>query len=218
MRWLVGGLLGLGAVSWWLPSGPVVAVLRLALGLGAAAALLGVGLGWLLAFGAYSLGVSSVRWAARGAEVLLALPWVVFMGLFAQGWRGEVRFMAALGLLLAARSGVALLDAARALEVAPCFEGVRALGGRRSRVFTRHLGPWLVPLTLRLGVEGAAAAAPLDLLLSFAGVGSGLQAELAQAALAGQRRGELLLACGSAAVLGGLLVALGERGARVRGD
>jgi hypothetical protein len=85
-------------------------------------------------------------------------------------------------------------------------------------VFSRHLGPWLAPLALRLGVEGAAAAAPLDLLLSFAGVGSGLQAELAQAALAGQRRGELLLACGSAAVLGGLLVALGERGARVRGD
>ena len=216
MRWSVLALAALALAAWVLPPGPLVAVLRLGLGLGAASALLGVGLGWLLAWVAYGLGVSTVRWFARGAEALLAVPWLIFLGLFGQGWRGELRFVVAYALVLAARSCVVLLEEARSLEVEPFLEGARALGARRGAIFSRYLGPWLAPTAARLVAGGAAAAPPLDLLLSLAGVGSGLQGELARAASAGQARGDLLLACGGAAALAAALLALAERTGRPR--
>ncbi|MCS6898890.1 MAG: hypothetical protein RMJ98_04065 [Myxococcales bacterium] len=211
MKWVLLALGLLAVVAWGLPSGPLVAVLRLGLGLGLVAALVGVGLGGLLVGVAFAFGRASVRWFARGTEVLLSVPWLIFLGLLGQGWRGELRFFTAYTLIWAARSSAVLLEDVRALEVEPFLEGAQALGARRITIFLRHMGPWLVPVAIRLVVEGMAAAAPLDLLLSLAGVGSGLQDGLVQAAAPGQARGDWALACGGAAVLAAALLALAER-------
>lgn len=205
------GLLAVGALSWWLPSGVVPSVLRLVLGLGLVSSFLGVAAGWLVAWTAYAAGVSPVRWASRGGEVVLALPWLWFLALAFQTWRAEGRFFLGFALLQLVRSTLWFLGAAQALEVEPYIEGARAIGARRGRIFLRHLGPWLLPMAARLVAEGAAAVVPLDLLLSLVGVGSGLQAELARAALEGQRRGDLWLTCVLAAALGALLLVLPER-------
>lgn len=146
-----------------------------------------------------------------GGEVVLALPWLWFLALAFQTWRAEGRFFLGFALLQLVRSTLWFLGAAQALEVEPYIEGARAIGARRGRIFLRHLGPWLLPMAARLVAEGAAAVVPLDLLLSLVGVGSGLQAELARAALEGQRRGDLWLTCVLAAALGALLLVLPER-------
>jgi ABC-type dipeptide/oligopeptide/nickel transport system permease subunit len=193
----------------WAPPGGVTGVLRGALWFGVPGGALGVGLGWLVALLAYLGGPRASRWSLRILEVLLAVPWVVLVGLLGRSLGGAAGFVAALTLIGAARCGWSFLEGMRALETEPFVEGARALGARRARLFLRQGAPWLRSQARRLGAEGAALAAPLDLLLSFVGAGSGLQDPLARAVLEGGGRAGLLLACAVAGAMGAWMLRWG---------
>lgn len=209
----VGGKILLAAlvalVLRWAPPGGASGVLRGGLWFGVPGGALGVGLGWLVALLAYSAGPRASRWSLRILEVLLAVPWIVLVGLLSRSLGGAAGFVAALTLIVAARCGWLFLEGMRALEAEPFAEGARALGARRARLFLHQGAPWLRSQARRFGAEGAALAAPLDLLLSFVGAGSGLQDPLARAVLEGGGRASLLLACAVAGAMGAWMLRWG---------
>jgi ABC-type microcin C transport system permease subunit YejE len=209
-RALVLALLLLGALSWWLPAGPVGSVVRVTLGLGLPAGLLGATMAWALAAMAYTAGDPLERLVVRGFEAALSLPFLVLAALVAHAWRGEWRLLWALALVRAAQGGHRLLSESRAVEAEPFFEAACAMGARRWWLFRRHLAPALAPATLPFILESAALAAPLDALVSFAGAGSGLLDGPVRAAVAQGDRGPLLAVCLTAAVLGVTLTAVAE--------
>lgn len=206
-RALLGLLAAVAAVGCLLPHG--WAVVRVALGLGLAGGALGAALGWACALLAYAAGHPFDRMASRFFEIILSLPFLVLSALLAQA-ASPGRFLLALALLRAAQGGHRLLGEAQALEVEPFIEAARALGARRWWIFARHMGASLLPATVRFAVEGAALAAPLDLLLSFVGAGSGLLVAPVREAIARGQASPLAAPCLLAAALGASMTALAE--------
>lgn len=209
-RWSIfGSLLAFLAIGYFFLETPVfVSVLRLGLGIGLPSSCLGAAIGWLAAWIIYSLGGAILRWAPRGGEVILSLPWLWLLALVVQSWREEARIFIGFALIQVVRSMLWLLSAAQTLEVEPFLEGAKALGAQREWIFRRQMGPWLLPAVVRMAAEGAAAMVPLDLLLSSVHVGSGLQTELVDAALEGQRLVELSVVCLLATMLGVMFLVL----------